>query len=262
MMVVKKILLFLVVSVFSLAVYSQDRSVYFLSFKHFKTSFAHEILFSPFLHHARSGHLANYYTSGGSVLNPSPVYNRVYGFFTTTYQPRLRLVEIGNSFTIALRVPVSVSISTVDLRTKERNRYSPAPITQFDPTTASYSNTRTAALGVFHAEAGALIGVDLGRGSTIENVAKRGLSIAAGINMIYAPLNMNEYLSATRADYKGLLGWASPVAQIGLLGGNASLYYTFGIRPVRVHYNNNASEEITVLTNTYQRVSIGFKLGK
>lgn len=214
------------------------------------------------MHHARSGHIANYYTSGGNVLNPSPVYNRVYGFFTTTYQPRFRLVEIGKSVSIAFRTPASISISTVDLRTKESDRYTPPTLTQFDPNTARYSNARVAALGVFHAEAGALIGVDFGRGSTLENTAKKGLSIAAGINMIYAPLNLNEFTTATRADYKGLLGWASPVAQIGLIGSGVSLYYTFGIRPVRVHYYNNRSEEITVLTNTYQRVSIGFKLGK
>lgn len=258
----KNFILLIIFSAVAVTAKAQDKNVYLFSFKHFKTSFGHEILVSPLMHHARSGHVANYYTSGGSVLNPSPVYNRVYGFFTMTYQPRFRLIEVGKSFTVALRTPLTMSLSTVDLRTKESNRYSPPTITQFDPTTARYSNSRISALGTFHAESGALIGIDLGRGATVENTAKRGLSIAAGVNMIYAPLNMNEYLSSTRADYKGLLSWASPVAQIGLLGSGVSLYYTFGIRPVRVHYYNNRSEEVTVLTNTYQRVSIGFKLGK
>jgi len=260
----KRLLLLVLLTFFlcSHQLIAQDKSVYFFSPKHLKTSLAHEILFSPFMHHARSKRKANYFIGGSTTIRPQPVYNRIYSFLTTTYQPKLRLVEFGNKLSLTLRIPMSFSLSTVDLRTKNKLRYIPSPLAEYDINRSSYSLRRTSALGVFNAEIGGLIGFDVGQGATVENTSKLGLSLSVGYNLIYAPLFFNQLDIQARSDYKSLLSWTTLVAQIGIHRNRFSLYYMAGINPTRVNYYNNSGFEETVMTDTYHRVSIGIKLGK
>lgn len=241
---------------------AQDKSVYFFSLQHPKTSISHELLVTPFYHHARSPKVANYYYASGDYLIPTPVYNRVYSLVSLTYQPKFRLVEFGSKLAISLRVPLTGGVSFCDLRTPEGERWSPATLDPFNTLTKRYENSRYSGLGAFHVEGGALIGVDYGFGSTVENTNKSGISLGAGINRVYAPLLLtSNYSDQTRADYAGLLSWNTLVSQVGLHFRKVSLYYMFSVRPTRIYYKTqNISVEKSVLTNTYQRFSIGFNL--
>lgn len=241
---------------------SQEKSIYLFSFKHLKSSLGHEILFSPFLHHAKSPHLANYYINGGNLVYPTAVYNRVYGIITATYQPKLRLVEFGSKASIALRIPMTISLSTVDLKTKEGNKYTPSSVISYNINFGYYEGSRDNALGAFSTEIGGLLGIDFGKDATIENEAKTGISLAAGYNIIYAPLILRKYDNEPRSAYKGLLSWGSLIGQVGFIKKGFSIYYAFGLNPTRVHYDDALGMESTVRTNTYQRLAIGFKLGK
>jgi hypothetical protein len=241
---------------------AQEKSVYLFSFKHLKESVSHEFLLSPFLHHAKSPHLANYYVNGGSLIYPMPVYNRVYGIITATYQPKLRLVEFGSKASIALRIPMTFSLSAVDLKTKEGNKYTPSSVVNYNINYGYYEGSRDNALGAFNTEIGGLLGVDFGKDATIENESKTGLSLAAGYNIIYAPLILRKYDNEPRSAYKGLLSWGSLIGQVGIIKKGFSIYYAFGLNPTRVHYDDALGIESTVRTNTYQRLAIGFKLGK
>lgn len=247
---------------FGIVANAQDKSIYLFSFKHIKSSVGHELLLSPFLHHAKSPHIANYYINGGSLVYPTAVYNRVYGIITATYQPKFRLVEFGSKSAFVLRVPMTLSLSSVDLKTKEGNKYTPSSVVNYNINFGYYEGSRDKALGAFSTEIGGLVGFDFGKESTIENESKTGISLSAGYNIIYAPLILNKYDNEPRSAYKGLLSWGSLVGQVGIIKKGFSIYYTFGLNPIRVHYDNALGIESTVRTNTYQRLAIGFKLGK
>jgi len=174
----------------------------------------------------------------------------------------LRLVEFGSKASIALRIPMTLSLSTVDLKTRDGNKYTPSSVIRYNINSGFYEGSRDNALGTFSSEVGGLIGLDLGKGSTIENGAKTGLSLAAGYNIIYGPLILRKYDKEARSAYKGLLSWGSLIGQVGIIKKGYSFYYTFGLNPTRVHYDDSLGSESTVRTNTYQRLAIGFKLGK
>ena len=237
-------------------------SVYIMSFKDLGYSTSHQFQVSAFSHNTRSAQIATYYISPGQELLPTPVYNRAYSFFTLGYQPGIRIVEFGSKLSLSLKVPVSLAFSTVDLRTKSGNRYSFPDAAQFNYNSGTYTYERPSAIGYISGELGGLIGFDLGAQSTIENTNEWGLGFSAGYNLILAPIFMDGFTDQTRADYKGDFSWATMVGQIEIHKQRVSLIYMCGIRPIRVHYTDQFFNEETVLTNAYQRVSLGFKLGR
>lgn len=258
----KKILLLGYLFSLSISLLAQEKKIYFFSLSQPKTCISHELLITPFIHHARSPKIANYYYASGEYLIPTPVYNRIYSIASLTYQPKFRLVEFGSKLAITLRTPITAGLSFSDLRTPEGERWSPATLDPFNTITKRYENSRYSGLGGFHVEGGALIGIDYGFGSTVENTNKSGISIGAGINQIYAPLLLaTNYDNQTREDYAGLLTWHTLVSQVGLHFRRVSFYYMFSARPSKIYYKSqNLVTEKSVLTNTYQRFSIGINL--
>ena len=237
-------------------------SVYFLSFKHFKSSFRKELGFSFLSHYAVSPVMAEYNLVASGVSYPQPVFNRLFGVFAMTYEPQFRLMELGSNMSISLDLPITGALSTVDLRTRSGISYSTEEVTANDISTGIYAKERSSSLGALNSELGALLSLNLFQGSTIENTNGAGLSFSAGVNYITAPLMMNFLEGYQRSDCQGMLSWASVVSRLGLRFGRVSMYYMIGVNPTRVIYFGDMGNEKRTLSNTYNRFSISFRLGR
>ena len=238
------------------------KSVYFLSFNNLKSSMRNELGFSFLTHFAKSPLLAEYNYVDAGVSYPQPVFNRLIGIFSMTYEPQLRLVEVGSSFSLSLDLPITGSLSTVDLRTPWGTSYSTEEVTANDISTGVYAKERHAELGFLNSELGALATLNFFQGATLENTQAMGLSLSAGVNYITAPLIMNFSDGISRSDYKGFLSWTSVVSRLGIRFGRVSMYYMIGINPTRVLYIDRYDDNERVFGNTYNRFSISFRLGR
>ncbi len=239
-----------------------QKSVYSIDFNNFKSSFRQEIGFSFISHFARSPIVAEYNLVSSGVSYPQPVYNNVFGVFALTYEPKFRLIEAGSSFSFSLDLPLTGGFSVVDLTTPDGVSYSSEEVTPNDISTGVFSKERSSNLGLMNAEFGALISFNFFQGSTIENINALGLTFSGGVNYISAPLAMNFIDEYQRSDYKGFLNWTSVVGRLGVHAGRVVFYYTIGINPTRALYYTALGNERTVYTNTYNRFSISFRLGR
>lgn len=238
------------------------KSVYFMSFSHLNSSMRNELGFSFLTHFAKSPLFAEYNYVDAGISYPQPIFNRIIGVFSMTYEPQFRLVEVGSNFSVSLDLPITGSLSTVDLRTPFGTSYSTEEVTANDISTGIYAKERYAELGFFNSEFGALATMNFFQGATYENTQAMGLSLSAGINYITAPLIMNFTDGVTRSDYKGFLNWTSVVSRLGIRFGRVTMYYMIGVNPTRVLYIDRYGDDERSFGNTYNRFSIAFRLGR
>lgn len=238
------------------------KSVYFFSLNDLKASMRNELGFSFLTHFAKSPLLAEYNYVDAGISYPQPVFNRLIGVFSMTYEPQFRLIEVGSDFSISLDLPITGSLSTVDLRTPDDISYSTEEVTANDISTGVYAKERYGQLGFLNSEFGALASLNFFQGATFENTQAMGLSLSAGINYISAPLIMNFSDGISRSDYKGFLSWTSVVSRLGVRFGGVSMYYMIGVNPTRVIYIDRYNDNERVFGNTYNRFSISFRLGR
>lgn len=241
---------------------NEGSGIFVFNPKYLKSSMRHEIGLSLGTHWVRSPMVAEFIKVRNNIAYPTPVYNRVIGLFAMTYEPKFRLIEFGSAASISLDVPLTLGLSSVDIVTPSGDHYAADEITANDLETGVYSKEREAALGGLHVEGGGLISLNFWQGSTLENTSSLGLSISGGINAIYAPLVMNIIYEYERSDYKGMLAWYTPVARMGLHIKGVVFYYTIGVMPTNVAYQSRSGVSRTAFTNTYNRFSISFRLGK
>ncbi|MEX2595379.1 MAG: hypothetical protein WEC59_00505 [Salibacteraceae bacterium] len=239
----------------------EGRKVHAFSFKYFRSSFRHELGFTVGAHWFRSPQMETYYKLKQNAAYPEPVFNRGVGVLNISYEPRFRLLEFGSSVSFTLDVPLLVSISGIDVRTDDGFRYSTDSIDIEDFRTGIFAKERTERLGTFHAEAGAMIGLNFGQASTYENTNRLGLSIAVGVNYFTAPIFMNSSRGYEREDYENMLTWITPVSRLSLHFRSVSISHTIGVNPTRVTYPTLTSSR-SALTNTYNRLSIAFRIGR
>ncbi|NQV53916.1 MAG: hypothetical protein HQ500_12075 [Flavobacteriales bacterium] len=240
-----------------------DPRIYFFNPSHLKSSIRQEVGMSIGTHWTKSP-MRNIYTSvDDGVAYPEPVFSRAIGILAGTYEPRLRLIEYKSNASISLDIPLTLSFSLVDVLSGSRYKYSAEPLTEQELASNIFSKERDGILGICHAEAGALLSVNIGQGSTIENTKMVGWTLSAGYNLVRGPLFMNFIENYDRADYKKYLGWGTPVARVGIHAEMVVVYYMLGIAPTRVNYQTGSTFDVqTEMTNTYNRLSLSFRLGR
>jgi hypothetical protein len=228
-----------------------------------RTCLRQEVGFSIGTHWSKSKMITTYTEVKEGVAYPEPVFNRAIGIMAATYEPRLRLMEWRSGASVTLDVPLTFSLSVVDLLTGSRKHFSAEPLTQAELQSGIFAKNRGGVLGGFHTEVGSLLSVNVGQGATIENTSQAGLSLGIGYNFLYGPLMLNPFQNQERKDYKGYLGWVVPVGRIGLHIDKVVIYYAFSVAPVRVNYQTGYTfGPQTEWTNTYNRISASFRLGR
>jgi hypothetical protein len=237
---------------------------YLFNPKHPQSAIRHELNFSLFSHFTRSPQLATIHKVKSGLAYPEPIFNRVFGIATAGYEPRLRMIEWGNSASLSLDIPLNVSLSLVDITNKTREvQYSPVPVTDAEFNSGIYFNTREGDIGIFHSEIGALLSLNLLQGSTLENTKGFGLTFSAGVNRVMAPLFMNFLYGYKRTDYKGMLAWNLAVARFGLHFRGVAFNYMIGVNPTNIYFTDvNSNTSTSVFVNNYNRFSISFRLGQ
>lgn len=237
---------------------------YLFNPKHPQSSIRHELNFSFFSHFSRSPQVATVHTVRGGLAYPEPVFNRVFGIASVGYEPRLRLIEIGSSVSISLDIPLTFSLSSIDITNTSRDiKYSTAPVSDTEFNSGVYFNVREGNLGMFHTEAGALLSLNLFQGSTLENTNGVGLTISGGVNRVMAPLFMNVLFDYNRSDYKGMLAWNLAVARIGLHFRGVVFSYMAGVNPTNIFFTDAfTNSDDNIFVNNYNRFSIAFRLGQ
>jgi len=234
-----------------------DKKVHFFSFSHLKSSLRHELGFSMGAHVVKSPQVATYRVISNNWVYPEPVFNRAIGIFSMSYEPKFRLIEVGSALSLSLDLPLTASLSTVDVRTKDAFQVDAATLT--DPVISQ----RSAALGWGHVEGGGILSINLLQGSTYENTAGIGLSAGLGAIFVYAPLVMNPGYGFLRSDYAGMTNWVTPVGRFGLHFRGVVLHYTIGVLPTKISYQSgNSLLSRSTYVNTYNKFTLAFRLGR
>lgn len=259
----RRALIILLTMALSSAILAQEKDFYFFNPKYLKSSLRHEVGMTIGAHWTKSKMLTTYTSVVDGIAYPEPVFNRVIGLMTLTYEPRFRLVQYKSDASISLDIPLTGSLSLVDVLSGSRFRYSAEPLTEAEISSGIYAKERSGILGGLHVETGALLSLNLWQGSTLENTKPVGLTLSGGVNYIYAPLVFNILEDYDRKDYRGFMNWVTPVARLGFHFDRLVLYYMIGVRPTRVYYRTGFTfEEQSVLTNTYNRLSLSIRLGR
>ena len=240
-----------------------DPSLYFFNPSELRSSIRHEMGMSVGTHWTKSPMCDVYTSVVDGVAYPEPVFSRAIGIISATYEPRLRLIEYKSDASISLDIPLTLSFSLVDVLSGSRYKYSAEPLTEQELASNIFSKERDGIVGICHVEAGALLSVNLGQGATIENTKTVGWTLSAGYNFVRGPLLMNFFEDYDKADYKSYLGWGTPVARVGIHADKIVVYYMLGITPTRVNYQTGSTFDVqTELTNTYNRLSLSFRIGR
>lgn len=262
----KKALLGIAIVLISVVAVSQDRqqSFYLLSPKHLGTCFRHEIGFTLFSQHYRSGVKDTIYDLDFTTAYPTPVYMRVFSIFSMSYEPQFRLVEFRSTQSLSLDLPLNIGLSLVDLRTRSGVKFDPEPVTEEQVESGQYYNQRGGELGVGHAELGFLLAYNIGQGATLENTFPVGLTIGAGYNFTYAPLLMNSIFEYDRSGYGKYLRWGQLVGRVGFIVKRWTFAYTVGLNSKWISYPSPSFSNVhqQVLVSSYNKFSFSIRLGK
>lgn len=230
--------------------------VYLLDFGYLKEAFSHEVGGGLISHINRSDVLATTYEFSTTMAYPQPVYANTFSVFTLTYEPALRLIEIGSNHSFSLNVPMVGALSIVDVCVGDGEKFAPRPEGESLDNLGRMYNTRNSYLGAGHIEAGGLLVYNIGSGSTIENTRSFGMSLGAGYIHTYALFSINEEDRYVRSDFSEYLNWGHFVGQLGLRNNDVGLKWTFSLLPSQVSFQSR--DEIlgqTVTTGLYQRVT-------
>ncbi|MEQ9186900.1 MAG: hypothetical protein RLP15_04140 [Cryomorphaceae bacterium] len=254
---------FLLAGGVSAQVDSEEQRLYVLNLKHLNTSLRHELGMSIGTHWTKSPMRTTYTSVVNGVAYPEPVFTRAIGILAASYEPRLRLLEYKSAASLSLDVPLTVSFSLVDVLSGSRFKYSAEPLTQQELASNIFAKERDGILGISHIEAGALLSFNLGQGATVENTDMVGLTLSAGFNYIRGPLLMNFFEKYDRDDYREYLDWATPVVRMGIHADKLVVYYMIGVAPTRVYYQTGSTFGVqSEMTNTYNRLSLSFRIGR